>query len=48
MNKAQEEKQCPQCKNKIPKEAVMCPFCKYNLGIVSSNISNFFKTAGIL
>ena len=48
MSGTQEEKQCPLCKNKLPKEALVCPFCKHSFGIVSGSLSNFLKTIGII
>jgi len=47
MKLKENEKQCPQCKNKIPKDATVCPICKNDLS-VAGNVGTIFKGVGCL
>jgi len=47
MNNNQKEKQCPHCKNKIPKEVMVCPICKNDLS-VGGNIAKILMSIGII
>ena len=45
MELKEDEKQCPHCKNKIPKEVTTCPVCKNDLS-VAGNIGTILKAIG--
>jgi len=41
------EKKCPICKNKIPKEVTVCPICKSDLS-VGGNVAKILTSIGII
>jgi hypothetical protein len=45
MELKENEKQCPICKMNIPKQAIVCPYCKADLS-VAGNLGKILSTVG--